>query len=94
MKRSDRIRRGVRASSGQTAVEYLALIAAVVAVVGAIVATGIGGSLSRSVHAQVCRIGPAGFGGVDCSDDNDVDTARAEQPSGDDSGAPVDEGAA
>ncbi|WP_103507413.1 hypothetical protein [Streptomyces sp. SM13] len=45
MKRSDRIRLGVRASSGQTAIEYLSLIAVVVAVVGAIVATGIGGSL-------------------------------------------------
>ncbi|MFD4748573.1 hypothetical protein ACFWOS_24275 [Streptomyces rubiginosohelvolus] len=93
MKRSDRIRLSVRASSGQTAIEYLALLAVVVAVVGAIVATGIGGSLSRSVHAQVCRIGPAGLGGVDCLDDNDVDTARAEKPNGADSDAPVDDGA-
>ncbi|MFC9177372.1 hypothetical protein [Streptomyces sp. NPDC057107] len=92
VKRCDRMRLGVRASGGQTAIEYLALVAVVAVMVGAIVATGIGSSLSRSVHAQVCRIGPAGFGGVDCSDDNDVDAVRAERPSGVDSGEPVDDG--
>ncbi|MFY0509436.1 hypothetical protein ACOMD4_03395 [Streptomyces anulatus] len=93
MKRNDRIRLGVRASTGQTAIEYLALLAVVLAVVGAIVATGIGGSLSRSAQEQVCRIGPAGFVGVDCSDDNDVETVRAAEPDASDSAAPVDDGA-
>ncbi|MYR95238.1 MULTISPECIES: hypothetical protein [unclassified Streptomyces] len=92
MKRSDRIRLGGRASTGQTAIEYLALLVVVFAVVGAIVATGIGGAVSRSAHEQVCRIGVAGFGGGDCSDDNDVDEARAETADPLEPSTPLDEG--
>lgn len=73
--RSDRIRRGVRASTGQTAIEYLAMLGIVTAVVGAIVATSIGSGISRSAHRQVCRIVAAVNGG-DCPGDNDVIAER------------------
>lgn len=72
MKRSDRIRLGLRASTGQTAIEYLALLGIVAAVVGAIAAAAIGGGISRSAHHQVCRIGVMMGGGSGCPDDNDV----------------------
>ncbi|MFC8230529.1 polymorphic toxin-type HINT domain-containing protein [Streptomyces sp. NPDC057287] len=53
------MRRGQR---GQGAIEYVGLVMVVVAIVGALVATGIGAELTEKIGAQVCRIG----GGGDC----------------------------
>lgn len=50
------------ADRGQTAVEYLGLVLVVVALVGGLVATGIGAELTAKIGAQVCRLG----GGADC----------------------------
>ncbi|MEV6162303.1 hypothetical protein AB0L71_10305 [Streptomyces sp. NPDC052052] len=72
MKRSDRIRPEARGSTGQTTIEYLALLGIVAVVVGAIAAVAIGGDISRSAHRQVCRIGVMTSGGGDCPDDYDV----------------------
>ncbi|MFJ7258090.1 hypothetical protein ACIQWV_37480 [Streptomyces sp. NPDC098085] len=84
MKRSDRIRLGMRASAGQTAIEYLALLGIVAVVVGAIAAATIGGDISRFVHDQVCRIGATAGGGSGCLDDNDVSRAYRQTGSDDD----------
>ncbi|WP_405692724.1 Hint domain-containing protein [Streptomyces sp. NBC_01185] len=53
------LRRGQR---GQGAIEYVGLVMVVVAIIGALVATGIGAELTEKIGAQVCRIG----GGGDC----------------------------
>lgn len=56
-----------RSQSGQGAIEYLGLVLVVVAIVGALVATGIGAELSEKISAQVCQIaggGNCGDGGV------------------------------
>ncbi|MFC8591697.1 Hint domain-containing protein [Streptomyces atroolivaceus] len=55
------LRRGQR---GQGAIEYVGLVMVVVAIVGALVATGIGAELSEKIGAQVCRV----TGGGDCGD--------------------------
>lgn len=57
-----------RAQSGQSAIEYLGLLCVVFAIVGALMATGIGTTISERIEAQVCRIGigGAGGGGTDC----------------------------
>ncbi|MEV8452367.1 hypothetical protein AB0467_21620 [Streptomyces sp. NPDC052095] len=84
MKRSDRTRLEMRASAGQTAIEYLALLGTVVAVIGAVTAAAIGGDISRVTHAQICRISAAvGGGGGDCLDDNDVKQAGGPREAGD-----------
>ncbi|MFE7773976.1 Tox-REase-5 domain-containing protein [Streptomyces sp. NPDC057445] len=54
-----------RRDRGQTALEYLGLVLIVVAIIGGLVATGIGQELTSKISAQVCRIG----GGSDCGDD-------------------------
>ncbi|WP_411082117.1 hypothetical protein [Streptomyces sp. cmx-18-6] len=41
---------------GQTAFEYLGIILVVVAIIGAIVATGIGGAISKRIKALVDQI--------------------------------------
>nr|PPQ59445.1 hypothetical protein C5F59_24350 [Streptomyces sp. QL37] len=59
-----RSRRG--GQRGQGAIEYLGLVVIVVAIVGALVATGIGAELSEKISAQVCRVtgvGDCGGGG-------------------------------
>ncbi|MFD6275438.1 Hint domain-containing protein [Streptomyces sp. NPDC060209] len=53
------LRRGQR---GQGAIEYVGLVMVVVAIIGALVATGIGAELSEKISAQVCRV----TGGGDC----------------------------
>ncbi|MEU3186858.1 Hint domain-containing protein [Streptomyces sp. NPDC006923] len=55
-----------RAQSGQTAVEYVGLLAVVIAIVGALVATGVGPALADGIRTQVCRItgGDCGGGGA------------------------------
>ncbi|MGW4233444.1 hypothetical protein ACWEF9_29990 [Streptomyces sp. NPDC004980] len=78
MKRSDRIRTEVRTSTGQTAVEYLAMLGVITVVVGAIVATTIGDDISRSAHEQVCRIGVGTSKGGDCETDNVVSNRHAD----------------
>lgn len=72
MKCSKRISQGVRTSTGQTAIEYLAMLGVVVAVVGAIVAVSIGGDITGSAHQQICRIAATTGGGGECGDDNAV----------------------
>ncbi|MEU8503269.1 hypothetical protein AB0C40_00815 [Streptomyces brevispora] len=51
-----------RRDRGQTSLEYLGLVLVVAAVIGGLVATGIGQELTGKIGAQVCRIG----GGGDC----------------------------
>ncbi|MER5888844.1 hypothetical protein ABT160_33885 [Streptomyces sp. NPDC001941] len=69
MNRRTRLRR-IRTSAGQTAVEYLGLLVLVVAVVGAMVVSTVGGEVTRSAHRQICRIhAGGGEGGGDCPDD-------------------------
>ncbi|MFE5244300.1 hypothetical protein ACFRBN_29475, partial [Streptomyces sp. NPDC056627] len=59
----------------------------VVAIVGALVATGIGAELTEKISAQVCRIG----GGGGCGDGGGGDTdVTADGPAGE--GDPVSDG--
>lgn len=89
MKRSDRTRPDMRASAGQTAIEYLALLGAVVVVVGALAAATVGSDISRHTRAQVCRIVAAvDGGGADCLDDNDVNREGGQV----EAGGPVESG--
>ncbi|MFD5782998.1 polymorphic toxin-type HINT domain-containing protein [Streptomyces sp. NPDC126933] len=60
-----------RGQSGQTAVEYVGLLAVVIAIVGALVATGIGPTLADGIRTQVCRVA----GGSDCGGGNDTEAA-------------------
>ncbi|MEU8624268.1 hypothetical protein [Streptomyces sp. NPDC048669] len=80
-----------RASTGQTAIEYLALLGVVVAVVGAIVATTIGGDITSSAHVQICRLAATTGGGGECADDNAV-TDGGSDSGGEDPSEPVDSG--
>ncbi|MEW1689147.1 hypothetical protein ACIQOF_18240, partial [Streptomyces sp. NPDC091265] len=59
---------GGRRDRGQGALEYLGLVLVVVAVVGALVATGIGADLSEKIGVQVCRIS----GGGNCGGDSNA----------------------
>lgn len=45
-----------RRDDGQTALEYAGLIAVVAAIIGALVVTGLGGTILTEVQAQVCRV--------------------------------------
>ncbi|MFB7557291.1 Hint domain-containing protein [Streptomyces brevispora] len=65
--RGGRKRRG-RRDRGQGALEYLGLVLVVAAVVGALVATGIGADLTEKIGVQVCRIG----GGGNCGGDGNA----------------------
>ncbi|GGY76758.1 hypothetical protein GCM10010327_03480 [Streptomyces nitrosporeus] len=56
------LRRAGGGQRGQGAIEYVGLVMVVVAIVGALVATGIGAELTEKISAQVCRIA----GGGDC----------------------------
>ncbi|WP_158827628.1 Hint domain-containing protein [Streptomyces sp. NRRL S-118] len=51
-----------RAQSGQSTLEYVGLVAVVVAIVGALLATGVGPTIAGELRAQVCRV----TGGDDC----------------------------
>ncbi|MEV4995800.1 hypothetical protein [Streptomyces niveus] len=66
MRRSGWIRRAVRLDRGQSAPEYLGVLAFVAVVTGAIVATGIGGDVSGYAHHHVCRIVNMADGGGGC----------------------------
>ncbi|MGW7361844.1 polymorphic toxin-type HINT domain-containing protein [Streptomyces sp. NPDC054841] len=79
-----------KAQSGQTALEYLGLVMVVVAIVGALVATGIGQELTEKISAQVCRIG----GGGDCGDGGGGDTQAqdGDDSPGEDTGGGTDGG--
>lgn len=55
-----------RRDRGQGALEYLGLVLVVGAIVGALVATGIGAELTEKIGVQVCRIG----GGGNCGGDS------------------------
>ncbi|MER5884862.1 polymorphic toxin-type HINT domain-containing protein [Streptomyces sp. NPDC001941] len=74
--------------SGQTAVEYLGLVLLVSAIIGALVATGVGQTLTDKVVAQITCLtgGPCETGGEEAAADGPPD---AEPPPGAD--VPVDE---
>ncbi|MET7860849.1 polymorphic toxin-type HINT domain-containing protein [Streptomyces sp. NPDC005318] len=67
-----------RRDRGQGALEYLGLVLVVGAIVGALVATGIGAELTEKIGVQVCRIG----GGGNCGGDSNSEAGQ------DDSGRP------
>lgn len=75
MQGSDGIRRRVRTSAGQTAVEYLGTLGVVALVAGAIVATNIGGDIAGYAHEHVCRIVEMGRG-TDCGGNGSADEHR------------------
>ncbi|WP_326662070.1 hypothetical protein [Streptomyces sp. NBC_00385] len=81
MPRAFRIERMIlwRRDLGQTAMEYLGLVLVVVAVVGGLVATGIGQELTGKIGAQVCRIG----GGGDCGGGSGGGSGGADVEAGD-----------
>ncbi|MFF5894969.1 polymorphic toxin-type HINT domain-containing protein [Streptomyces argenteolus] len=84
------LRRSRGGERGQGAVEYLGLVLVVAAIVGALVATGIGAELTEKISAQVCRIGGGGGCGDGGGGDTDVtagDPAGEGDPASDD-GAP------
>ncbi|MGW1817946.1 polymorphic toxin-type HINT domain-containing protein [Streptomyces sp. NPDC002125] len=82
------MRRSRGGERGQGAIEYLGLVLVVVAIVGALVATGIGAELTEKISAQVCRIGGGGgCGDGGGGDDTDV---TADGPAGE--GDPVSDG--
>ncbi|WP_406146241.1 Hint domain-containing protein [Streptomyces sp. NBC_01012] len=60
------LRRSRGGQRGQGAIEYIGLVMVVAAIVGALVATGIGAELSEKISAQVCRV----TGGDDCGGRN------------------------
>ncbi|MEW1689027.1 hypothetical protein ACIQOF_18850 [Streptomyces sp. NPDC091265] len=72
MNSSERIHQGARTSTGQTTIEYLALLGVVAAVIGGIVAAAVGTDITDSAHVQICRIAATTGGGGECADDNAV----------------------
>ncbi|WP_322983885.1 polymorphic toxin-type HINT domain-containing protein [Streptomyces sp. S584] len=56
------LRRARGGQRGQGAIEYVGLVMVVAAIVGALVATGIGAELSEKIGVQICRV----TGGGDC----------------------------
>lgn len=76
--------RGGRRDRGQSALEYLGLVLVVVAIVGAMVATGIGADLTEKIGVQVCRIG----GGGNCGGDGNAE-AKEGSPNTPGSGDPA-----
>ncbi|WP_406326466.1 HINT domain-containing protein [Streptomyces sp. NBC_01617] len=82
-----------RRDRGQGALEYLGLVLVVGAIVGALVATGIGAELTEKIGVQVCRIGGGGNCGGDGSAearDGDADRPGSGDPASDrnDDGTP------
>ncbi|MEU0523795.1 hypothetical protein [Streptomyces niveus] len=69
------IRRGLRTSTGATAVEYLGTLGVVALVTGAVVATNIGGDIAGYAHEHVCRIVQMGSGTV-CGGNGSADGRR------------------
>ncbi|MBO0918808.1 polymorphic toxin-type HINT domain-containing protein [Streptomyces laculatispora] len=65
-----------RRDRGQGALEYLGLVLVVVAVIGALVATGIGADLSEKIGVQVCRI----TGGGNCGGDGNAEARDGDRP--------------
>lgn len=81
------LRRRRRHDRGQTPLEYVGLGLVVVAIIGSLVATGIGAELTQKIGAQVCRIT-----GGDCGDGGRQDEARDGKPADDDGTADVPTG--
>ncbi|MFI2370900.1 Hint domain-containing protein [Streptomyces sp. NPDC018833] len=73
------LRRRRRHDRGQTPLEYVGLGLVVVAIIGSLVATGIGAELTQKISAQVCRIS----GGGDCGDGGRQNEARDGKPADD-----------
>ncbi|MFI6641995.1 Hint domain-containing protein [Streptomyces sp. NPDC050504] len=68
-----------RTQSGQGALEYLGLVLIVAAIIGSLVATGIGAELSQRIGTEVCRL----TGGGNCGGgDGDGGEPRAQGPDG------------
>ncbi|MEV8230781.1 Hint domain-containing protein [Streptomyces sp. NPDC079167] len=83
------LRRARRGQRGQGAIEYVGLVMVVTAIIGALVATGIGAELSDKISAQVCRVTGVG----DCGDGGDPgaqDSPGDGEPVSDDKGTPGD----
>src|SRR4051794_5989693 len=64
----------MRSQRGQTAAEYLGILLLVAAIIGAIVTSGVGGTISGAVRTAVCQI----VGADDCG----TGTATATRPPG------------
>ncbi|MEV0573913.1 hypothetical protein [Streptomyces sp. NPDC050392] len=72
MHRSERIHRGPHTGAGgQAAIEYVAMTGLAVTVIGALVATSMGGDIATTAREQVCRV-LEWPGGGDCAGDNDA----------------------
>ncbi|MFJ2215314.1 polymorphic toxin-type HINT domain-containing protein [Streptomyces sp. NPDC101062] len=71
-----------RSDGGQSGLEYLGLVLVVVAIVGGLLATGIGSELTQKISAQVCAIG----GGGDCGSGSGSGDSRGDG-TGDDANA-------
>ncbi|MFJ8649887.1 polymorphic toxin-type HINT domain-containing protein [Streptomyces sp. NPDC093546] len=69
-----------RAQSGQSTLEYVGLVAVVVAIVGALLATGLGPTIAAELRTQVCRV----TGGDNCGGNADTGQPEAQDPPGDD----------
>ncbi|MDQ1008625.1 tetratricopeptide (TPR) repeat protein [Streptomyces sp. V4I23] len=74
------LRRRRRHDRGQTPLEYVGLGLVIVAIIGSLVATGIGAELTQKINAQVCRI----TGGGDCGDGGRRNEAQDGRPTQDD----------
>ncbi|MFJ2089755.1 hypothetical protein ACIOEW_10835 [Streptomyces sp. NPDC087901] len=93
MHSSERTCRDPRTSAGQSAIDYVAMVTVSAAVVGALLATSLGGDMADTAQQQVCRVLEFG-GSASCEDDNDVvddnDVAGSGQPAPAESFAPAD----
>jgi hypothetical protein len=73
--------------SGQSAIEYVGLVAVVVAIVGALLATGVGPTIAQELSTQVCRItggeNCGGGGDPQAQDDGDPADTDDDQPTSD-----------
>ncbi|MFF3400548.1 Hint domain-containing protein [Streptomyces sp. NPDC002659] len=74
-----------KTQSGQSAIEYVGLVAVVAAIVGALLATGVGPTIAQELSTQVCRItGGENCGGGAPEAQGDGDPADDTQPASDD----------
>ncbi|MER6611252.1 alpha/beta hydrolase [Streptomyces sp. NPDC000927] len=72
-----------RADAGQTAMEYLGMILVVVALIGALVATGIGAQLTGQIQNAICQL----TGGACAPPDGNVEAGKGSGATGGGSGS-------
>lgn len=80
-----------RRDGGQTALEYLGLVLVVVALIGGLVATGIGGQLTGGIRSAICDLTGSACpapGGDDVVAGDGADTGGTDSGGGADSGGP------